>query len=345
MRIGQLEVTNNLFLAPMAGYTDRAFRVLAKRHGAGMVFTEMVSARGLIHDNRLTNRYLLTTPEEYPLGAQLFSAEPEAMAQAAMLIAERCLASVDINMGCAVRKVIKGGAGAALMQDMRRAEKILTAVRKAVSLPLTVKMRSGWDNQSINCAEMARMAEGCGVDAIILHPRTAWQRFTGNADWGRIKEVKESVRIPVIGNGDVTSYQDVFRMEEETGCDGVMIGRAALGNPWIFEEVLAAREGGTPLLPTPQMRLLAILVHIDLLAELYEEAVQVNRFKAHILHYLKGLPGVKAVRRHVCAQVKTVAELRESVKEFFDSYEVDQLLAEGGNQFDADQMVNAGRST
>ena len=293
-----------------------------------MVFSEMVSAKGLIHENRATKRYLRTCAEEYPLSVQLFGGDPESLAEAAQLVAEEGIPAIDINMGCPVRKVLKGRAGAALLQDLPRAEKILTAVRKAVPLVLTIKIRSGWDGSSINCREMARMAEGCGVDALTLHPRTARQLFTGSADWNKIKEVKETVSIPVIGNGDVTCYQDVLRMEEETGCDGVMIGRAALGNPWIFDQVLSAREGAVPQTPAPQMKLVAILTHIDLMADLYPEEVGVSRFKAHVLHYLKGIHGVKAVRRQVCSQVHGVEELRERIKEFFDNYGRDRAEEE-----------------
>jgi len=319
MRIGDLHLSNNLFLAPLAGYTDQAFRVVVKRHGAGMVFTEMVSARGLVYENAATRRYLRTTQEEEPISIQLFGAEPEMMAEAARIAAAEGFAAVDINMGCSVRKVVKGGAGAVLLQDVSRAEKILTAVRKAISLPLTVKLRSGWDPQSINCVEVARMAEFCGVNAVTLHPRTARQLFTGSADWSKIRDVKQSVRVPVIGNGDVKTYADVLRMEAETGCDGVMIGRAALGNPWIFEEVTAARRGCCPLPPTHRMRLCIILTHIDLLGELYEESVGINRFKAHIMHYLKGIRGVKALRRCICSDVHTIDDLRAGIRAFFDT--------------------------
>lgn len=319
MHIGRLTLDSNLFLAPMAGYTDRAFRMMAKRHGAGMVFTEMVSAKGLLYANRITARYLRTAPEEYPLSAQVFGAKPEDMAEAARSIVEQGIAAVDINMGCPVRKVIKSGAGAALLQDRHQAEKIMSAVRKAVPVPLTVKIRSGWDSQSINCQEMAAVAQDCGMDALVIHPRTARQLFTGRADWSRIREVKESVSIPVIGNGDVKTYEDVFRMEAETGCDGVMIGRGALGNPWIFQQVLKARTGDCPRQsPSAQMKLEAIVAHVDLLEALYGEQTGLNRFKAHVLHYLKGIPGAKTLRHQICSEVKTVDELRQRVRRLFE---------------------------
>jgi hypothetical protein len=224
-------------------------------------------------------------------------------------------------MGCPVRKVVKGGAGAVLGREVLRAEKILTAVRNAVSLPLTVKMRSGWDRERINCTDVARMAESCGVDALTVHPRTARQLFTGCADWHRIRDVKQAVQIPVIGNGDVKTCYDAERMVVETGCDGVMVGRAALGNPWIFAQVLAFRRGCVPSAPTPQMRLFVILSHIDLLGAIYDAPVAMNRFKAHMMHYLKGIRGVKALRRQVCSDVSTAAELRSLIKDFFDAYE------------------------
>ncbi len=183
------------------------------------------------------------------------------------------------------------------------------------------------------------MAEACGVDALTLHPRTARQMFTGCADWKKIKEVKESVSIPVIGNGDVKSYLDVFRLEKETGCDGVMIGRAALGNPWIFEQVLVARDNAVPLPPTPRIKLFAMLTHIDLMADLYSETVGANRFKAHILHYLKGIHGVKTVRRQICSEVHRIGDLRARIKDFFDIYECNH----GGDEC-RDGSTAAGRS-
>ncbi|HOC39747.1 MAG TPA: tRNA dihydrouridine synthase DusB [Thermodesulfobacteriota bacterium] len=318
MLIGTLQLYSNLFLAPMAGYTDLAFRLMAKRHGAGMVFTEMISANGLLHANRITSQFLSSVPEEQPLSAQLFGADPDSMARAASMVADQGVAAVDINMGCPVRKVIKTGAGAALMQDLRRAEKMLVAIRKMVSLPVTVKMRSGWDSLSINCREMARIAEDCGINAVIVHPRTARQLFTGSADWNLIREVKQCVSIPVIGSGDVSTCEDALRMEAETGCDGVMIGRAALGNPWIFQQVMDSRTGSL-FLPEPPaaMRLNTVLAHLDLVEELYGGKMGLNRFKAQMIHYLKGIPKIKALRRDICAEVKSVDELRERVKRFF----------------------------
>jgi len=318
MLIGTLQLYSNLFLAPMAGYTDLAFRLMAKRHGAGMVFTEMISAKGLLHANRITSRALISVPEEKPLSAQLFGADPDSMAQAADMVADQGVAAVDINMGCPVRKVIKTGAGAALMQDLRRAEKMFAAIRKTVSLPVTVKMRSGWDSLSINCREMARIAEDCGINAVIVHPRTARQLFTGSADWNLIREVKQCVSIPVIGSGDVSTCEDALRMEAETGCDGVMIGRAALGNPWIFQQVMDSRAGSL-FLPEPPaaVRLNIVLAHLDLVEELYGGKMGLNRFKAQMIHYLKGIPNIKALRRDICAEVKSVDELRERVKRFF----------------------------
>lgn len=324
MRIGSLELSNNLLLAPMAGYTDLAFRLLVKRHGAGMVFTEMVSARGLVVSNRNTEDYLTTTPEEFPLSAQIFGSDPIYMAEAAVMIQERGIAALDVNMGCPVRKVVKNGAGAALMKDVSLAQKIITSIRKAVSLPLTVKLRSGWDSESINCHHLAQVAEDCGADGIIIHPRTARQLFSGQAEWKIIREIKEKVSIPVIGNGDIRTFRDVAEMEAMTGCDGVMIGRGTLGNPWIFQEANEyTQSGSVNSFPTFHTKLTTMLNHLDLIRDRFEERAGVNRFKAHIAHYLKGMPGVKVLRHTIYSEVKTYDDLQWSIYRLFNTFSGD----------------------
>jgi tRNA-dihydrouridine synthase B len=310
VRIGNLNLGNNLFLAPMAGYTDLAFRLVAKQYGVGIVFTEMVSACGLTFSNGRTEQYLRTLPSEQPLSVQIFGADPDCVAQAAVIAQAKGAAAIDLNMGCPVRKVVKSGAGAALMTNPLLARKIMESVRRAVSIPLTVKLRSGWDNHSINCHTFAKIAEDSGINAIIIHPRTARQLFEGRAEWRIIREVKEAASIPVIGNGDVKTAADALAMEETTGCDGVMIGRAALGNPWIFLEVKDCRSSGTAgSRRALRSRMAAMLYHFELVKDLYDEKVGVNRFKAHMCHYLKGMPGARELRSSLCAQPKSYAEL------------------------------------
>ncbi|MDI9571488.1 MAG: tRNA dihydrouridine synthase DusB [Pseudomonadota bacterium] len=244
MNIGGLDFDFPVFLAPMAGITNLPFRLIVRRCGCPLAFTEMVSVNGLVRGAERTGRYLDSAPEDRPLGAQIFGTEAEIMATAARLAMDRGAALIDINMGCPVKKVVRAGAGAALLKDPARIGRIVKAVREAVSLPLTVKIRSGWRAAAVNATEVARIAEAEGADAVIVHPRTADQGFGGRADWSVIRAVKEALAIPVIGNGDIRRAADAGRMRAATACDGVMIGRAALGNPWIFQEIMEAWPAG-----------------------------------------------------------------------------------------------------
>ncbi len=231
MKLGNLQLDSNLVLAPMSGITDFPFRRLAKEKGCGLTFTEMVSAEGLL---RKRESLLKIEKDDHPVSVQLFSSNPEVLANAAEMAEAMGADAIDINMGCPARQVVETGAGVALMQFPEKVERIIIEVRRKVKVPLTIKIRSGWDREHINAVEISKIAEDCGVDAIFLHPRTKVQGFRGQADWNLIGEVKRAVHIPVIGNGDVTAPSLVKKMLEETGCDGVMIGRGALGNPWIF---------------------------------------------------------------------------------------------------------------
>lgn len=243
MKIGAVQTDNFTVLAPLAGITNLPLRLLAKRAGCGLVCSEMISSNGLVYGSGKTVQLMDSTPEEKPLSVQLFGSNPAIMADAARIVQASGADIVDINFGCSVKKILKSNSGSALMKDPALAGRILDSVRKAVSIPLTIKIRSGWEPSGRQAMEIARLAEDCGVDAIAVHPRTATQGFRGTADWSIIAAVKAGLAIPVIGNGDVTTPDDALRMLSETGCDGVMVGRAAIGNPMIFGQILAAAQG------------------------------------------------------------------------------------------------------
>jgi nifR3 family TIM-barrel protein len=243
MQIGSLTLENNTILAPLAGITNLPFRLLAKEAGCALVCSEMISSHGLVYKSEKTEKMLDSTPEEKPLSVQLFGARPDIMAEAAAIVESSGAEVVDINFGCSVRKIIKTGSGAALMRTPELAQDLLKAVRRAIRIPLTIKIRSGWDASGEQAVHISRIAENCGVDAVAVHPRTAGQLFSGRADWSIIAAVKAKVSIPVIGNGDIMSAGDAVRMLEETGCDGVMIGRKAIGDPDIFSRVVARING------------------------------------------------------------------------------------------------------
>ena len=243
MQIGSLTLKNNIILAPLAGITNLPFRLLAKEAGCALVCSEMISSHGLVYKSEKTEKMLDSAPEEKPLSVQLFGARPDIMAEAAAIVESSGAEVVDINIGCSVRKILKTGSGAALMRTPDLAQDLLKAVRRAIRIPLTIKIRSGWDASGEQAVHISRIAENCGVDAIAVHPRTAGQLFGGRADWSIIAAVKAKVSIPVIGNGDIKSAGDAERMLAETGCDGVMIGRKAIGDPDIFSRVVARING------------------------------------------------------------------------------------------------------
>jgi len=241
--IGSIQLMNATVLAPLAGITNLPLRLLAKEAGCGLVYSEMVSAYGLVYGSPKTSKILDSTPAEKPLTVQIFGSDPAIMAEAAGLVAAGGADIVDINFGCAVRKILKSGSGAALMRDPRKAETLLKAVRKELKIPLTIKIRSGWDKSGCQAFEIAALAQDCGVDAVAVHPRFGTQGFGGRADWSIIRKIKRMLSIPIIGNGDIETAKDAIRMQAETDCDAVMIGRAAVGNPLIFMQVNALAAG------------------------------------------------------------------------------------------------------
>ncbi len=316
MNIGRLHLRNNVFLAPMAGITDLPFRTVVRSFGCGLAFTEMISANGLVRGKEKTFRYLASSSADRPLGVQLFGCDPETLAEAARVAEERGADLLDVNMGCPVKKVAKTGSGASLMRDPEQAAAVLRAVRKASSLPLTVKIRAGWSARQINAVEIGRIAEECGVDAVILHPRTADQGFAGRSDWRLIAALKEDLRIPVIGSGDVRSPSDALRMLSETGCDGIMVGRGALGTPWLIGNILSHLSGTETDLPSLCQREEIIRRHLTLAIDFYGEKVGTRDFRKHLLWYTKGLKG-GAQFRQAAGRISDRDSAWKALQEYF----------------------------
>ncbi|MBR3887572.1 MAG: tRNA dihydrouridine synthase DusB [Clostridia bacterium] len=294
MKIGNLEIKNNVFLAPMAGITDMAFRKICKEYGAGLVYTEMVSSKGMHYKDDKTNLLTAVADEERPAAVQIFGSDPDIMADAAEKIAEYA-DIIDINMGCPAPKVVKNDDGSKLMLNLELVDKITEKVVKASKVPVTVKTRKGWDDEHITAVEIAKMCEKNGVAAIAIHGRTRNQFYTGKADWDIIADVKRAVSIPVIGNGDIVDVESAKRMIEYTKCDGIMIGRAAIGNPWIFKSIAE----GANYVPSKEEIYDVIEKHYNNLIELKGEYVAVREMRKHISYYIKGVPNATEMRRRI----------------------------------------------
>ena len=315
MKIGNLEIPHGLFLAPMAGVTDRSFRRLCRRHGAEFTVSEMVSAKALCFEQRgrgsapcATAPLAAIAADEAPMAIQIFGHEPEYMAEAARRLAEgnyrgcvseRLPAIIDINMGCPVRKVTANGEGSALMKTPRLAGEIVSSVVRSVSVPVTVKIRAGWDASSVNAVEMAKIIEDAGAAAIFVHARTRAQMYSPGIDLGVIEAVKNAVSLPVIGNGDIDSGSAALAMMEKTGCDGVMVGRGATGNPWLFSEILAAMEGREWIPPTVEERMATASEHLAGMIDHKGDRVGLAEAKKHMAWYLFGLRGAASARTEI----------------------------------------------
>ena len=297
MLIGDVRIPNSVVSAPMAGVTDKTSRLLAREAGCGLIYTEMVSDKALIYANKRTEKLINLEGEKPPITVQIFGSNPEIMAEAAELVVAFGANIIDINMGCPAPKIVRNCEGSALMRDLPLARKIIKAVVNRVSLPVTVKMRKGWDDASINALELATIAEDEGVAAITVHGRTRAQYYSGLADWEIIKSIKNRVKIPVIGNGDIWIPQDAKRMLEVTGCDGVMIGRGSMGNPWIYKRTATYLETGQ-LLPEPSdfERIQMALRHLDMIIEDKGEHLGVREMRKHAAWYLKGMKDSAKVR-------------------------------------------------
>lgn len=329
-KIGNVEIKNQVVLAPMAGYSNTSFRKIIKDMGAGLIFAEMVSDKALVYQNAKTLELLKMSEEERPIAQQIFGSDVESFVEAARIVESVMHPDIiDINMGCPVPKVaVSAQAGSALLKNPDKIKKIVSEVVKAVSVPVTVKIRLGWDESSINCVEVAKVIESAGASAITLHARTRAQGYSGKARWEYIKQVKENVSIPVIGNGDVKTCFDAKRMILETGCDAVMIGRGVLGNPWLIRDCVEYLElGSVPKPVSNQEKIEMMKRHFELLKQDKNEKVALLEIRSNILFYLKGMPGNKEMKTRICE-----AKSEEDIYSLLNQYLVYLEQREYGNE-------------
>jgi len=329
LKIGDVEMKNQVVLAPMAGVCNPAFRLIAKEFGTGLVCAEMVSDKAILHGNKRTKEMLFVDEREKPLSLQIFGGDRKSLVEAAKVVDQQTNADIiDINMGCPVPKVTKCDAGARWLLDPNKIFEMVSAVVDAVSKPVTVKMRIGWDSEHIYVVDNAKAVEQAGAKAVSVHGRTREQLYTGTADWSYIKQVKDTVSIPVIGNGDVHTPEDAKRMLSETGCDGVMIGRAALGNPWMLYRTIEFLKSGE-LLPEPEAeeKIRIAILHMDRLAALKGESVAVREMRKHLAWYLKGLKGAARIKDLIMEETRR-DEMVRILEDFVASHSSESTMAE-----------------
>jgi len=317
--INSLKLANPVILAPMAGITSLPYRRIMKSFGASLVFSEMISANGLIRDGQRTRLLLTTHKEEFPLGIQLFGDDPTVLEKAAKMVTDDG-ALLDINMGCPVKKVVRSGAGSALLQEPPRVGQILKAVRKVYPGPLTIKIRSGWDDQSLNFLEIGRIAEAEGVDAITLHPRPRSQGFSGKAHWEQITELKSALNIPVFGSGDIFTAEDGIRMLQQTGCDAIMIGRGGYGNPWLISQILDLLAGKAVIYPSSIEKCRVALQHLQLHREQFGDKKTLLEMRKHLCWYARGLEGASHFRSAL-QKTEQLDQVLALTKSFFSQAE------------------------